>query len=1030
MHSQFGITDVVLPAPEVYEDFQAKAINARRMAPKAMAAMKEIIDDLVDKGLIYRNPNAWSVSPAWAVPKPSGKGWRMVCDLRHVNSGTRPISINMPDVDYVLRRLAGRSHYYSLDMASGYWQLPLDPDTAHMFSFSTPFGTYTPRSTLQGARNSGANFQQAMSTVLDNIPDVYLWLDDIVAGYHSEEAYLDALAEVFARCAAHNVYLNPRKCELHRTSVEWTGRVIDHDGWRFNDGYLTGLANMPEPTSAGDLLQWLASANWIRGSIPEYAKLVAPLQALLNDALRGLPDRRKSTAKKVALTDAGWTDEHSRAYRDLKRAIEHSVTLAAPKPDHRRCVFTDASASHWSGLVTQIPLSDVGKPVPQQQHQLLGCVSGPFTPPALAWSILEKEAYAVVETITKHDYILLNSDSFDVYTDCRNLVYLYAPSVVNSSVRRFTSQKLERWAMQLGGYTYTIHHIAGDDNVWPDLMTRWGHAPTTSSAMPRVHARCAKRKDTANTKSASAARTVRPYAPHDFDFPSAVDIHNMQLSVLLEGGAMPSKITHIGTDSVRHRVDDKATTTLEADESLLLRTSDGQVWIPDADHLPLRVFIAAHAGSNGHRGGRATTDEIKKRFWWPTLAKDVTGWVNTCLHCLPTRGGTRVPRPLGQAVHGDKPNAVLHFDFVYIRAVPKNATHNNKWVLVLKDDFSRWVELVATPNADACTAATAVIDWMKRFGAAPIWVSDRGSHFKNQVMAEIAERMLVDHHFTTAHIHYNNGTVERVMSELKATLTALLRETKLAREEWPRLLPAVQAALNQAPREGLGGHCATEVFTGLRPMRAVDVILRDSVPSDVSVHPVSAERVAEHTSSLRTALDAIHQGVVNNDKRSHKSSSTPRKSPNWQVGDFVLVARVGADARDKTRARWIGPMRVVAALSEHVYSVQDLITEDVHDIHADRLRFYSDKHLAMTEELNNLLAYQSGGYLVDAIAGHRNVDGEWSFLVKWKGFEEAETTYEPAMQLYEDVPVLVRKYVKDLGSDSADADALRLLLDI
>ncbi len=83
----------------------------------------------------------------------------------------------------------------------------------------------------------------------------------------------------------------------------------------------------------------------------------------------------------------------------------------------------------------------------------------------------------------------------------------------------------------------------------------------------------------------------------------------------------------------------------------------------------------------------------------------------------------------------------------------------------------------------------------------------------------------------------------------------------------------------------------------------------------------------------------------------------------------------------------------------------------------------------MTVELNDLLAYQSGGYLVDDIVGHRDADGSWEFLVKWKGFDEAETTYEPAMQLFEDVPSQVRKYIKTLGSNP-DADALRLLLDV
>jgi hypothetical protein len=1000
------------------------------MSPEAMAAFKEMLDEMEAKGLIRKNANAYSVSPAYAVQKPNGTGFRMVCDLRYVNSGTRPVSTNMPDIDTVLRRLAGREHYFALDMKDGYWQMKLAPHTTHMFAFSTPFGTYEPLSTLQGARNSGATFQAAMTTVLDNVPDCYPWLDDVVGGYSTEAAYLDNIALVLGRCTKHNVKLNPKKCELHRPSITWTGRVLNKDGWRFNEDHLTGLANMPEPVTAGDLQQWIAAANWVRGSIPEFAKLMEPLQALLNAALKDLPNRRKTTAHKVALADVGWADVHRQAYNAMKAALEHSITLASPKPGWRRCVFTDASDTHWSGLVTQIPATDVTKSFELQAHEPLACVSGAFTDAAASWPIIEKEAYALVQTVVKHDYILLGGDTFDLWTDHKNLVYVFAPSMVNPSVRRYTSQKLERWAMQLAGYTYNVMHISGDDNVWADLMTRWGNNAQPPPSAKRITARRGKIK-TQQPGSAKPRKQppTRPYAPADFEFPCAADIRHMQLAALQEGGEVPSKVTHIGSDSKHRRMGANVSSSMRADESLLLRTAEGHVWIPDEDHLPLRVFIAAHAGSAGHRGITATTNEIKKHFWWPTLAKDVKHYNNTCLHCVPTRGGTRIPRTLGLQIHGTTPNAVLHFDFVYIRAVPKSASHSYTWVLVLKDDYSRWVELVPATAADAYTAATALMDWMKRFGAAPIWVSDRGTHFKNQMVADIAERMLVDHHFTTAHIHYNNGTVERVMRELKATLVSLLRETKLDRDEWPRLLPAVQSALNQAPREPLGGLSAMEVFTGLKPQRALDVILRDNVPVNVAMHPVDADQIVANTKSLLSALDEMHKGIVTPDKRSHKSNATPRKSPNWAVGDYVLIARVGSDSRDKTRARWMGPMRVVDAISDHVYTVQDLITNDTRDVHADRIRFYSDEHLDMTVELNDLLAYQSGGYLVDDIVGHRDADGSWEFLVKWKGFDEAETTYEPAMQLFEDVPSQVRKYIKTLGSNP-DADALRLLLDV
>lgn len=41
-------------------------------------------------------------------------------------------------------------------------------------------------------------------------------------------------------------------------------------------------------------------------------------------------------------------------------------------------------------------------------------------------------------------------------------------------MKKHTAQKLERWALQLQGFNYVIRAIKGEENVWADLLTRWG----------------------------------------------------------------------------------------------------------------------------------------------------------------------------------------------------------------------------------------------------------------------------------------------------------------------------------------------------------------------------------------------------------------------------------------------------------------------------------------------------------------------------------------------------------------------------
>ncbi|CDF38965.1 unnamed protein product [Chondrus crispus] len=74
-----------------------------------------------------------------------------------------------------------------------------------------------------------------------------------------------------------------------------------------------------------------------------------------------------------------------------------------------------------------------------------------------------------------------------------------------------------------------------------------------------------------------------------------------------------------------------------------------------------------------------------------------------------------------------------------------------RYVLVLKDDFSGYVWLRPTREADADTTAQALLDWFASFGVVYHWVSDRGTHFKNEVVRTLREQTGGSHHFTLAY---------------------------------------------------------------------------------------------------------------------------------------------------------------------------------------------------------------------------------------------------------------------------------------
>jgi Integrase core domain/Integrase zinc binding domain len=166
------------------------------------------------------------------------------------------------------------------------------------------------------------------------------------------------------------------------------------------------------------------------------------------------------------------------------------------------------------------------------------------------------------------------------------------------------------------------------------------------------------------------------------------------------------------------------------------------LWIPErAVELQLRLCVEAHCRSAGHRSYGATLGAIKEYLAWTTMAKDVKVVVQNCLHCVATIPGDKVPRPLGTQLHATKPNEILHFDFLYIDL---SRDGKYKYLLLLKDYLSGYLWLVSCRTAHAAATVDALMRWFSVFGVVLLWRSDRGSHFKNEVVRQVQKELVIE----------------------------------------------------------------------------------------------------------------------------------------------------------------------------------------------------------------------------------------------------------------------------------------------
>jgi hypothetical protein len=138
-NDQFGKTNVITHSIDTGD---ATPIKQRfyRTSYKNQEFIKEEIDRLLKSGLIQPSKSQWT-SPVVVVEKKNGKK-RLCVDYRKLNSVTKKNNYPLPRIDDMLETLEGSRWFTSLDLASGFWQVELDPKDREKTTFITRFGTY------------------------------------------------------------------------------------------------------------------------------------------------------------------------------------------------------------------------------------------------------------------------------------------------------------------------------------------------------------------------------------------------------------------------------------------------------------------------------------------------------------------------------------------------------------------------------------------------------------------------------------------------------------------------------------------------------------------------------------------------------------------------------------------------------------------------------------------------------------------------------------------------------------------------
>ena len=417
------------------------------------------------------------------------------------------------------------------------------------------------------------------------------------------------------------------------------------------------------------------------------------------------------------------------------------------------------------------------------------------------------------------------------------------------------------------------------------------------------------------------------------------------------------------------------------------------IWVPFAKRsLQVRLMVCAHMQEAGHRGICATMHRLGAYCVWEGIKEDVAEFVQQCLHCVDSRAGNVVPRPLGEIFHETEVGEVLHFDYRKLG----DSDDGYSYVLVLFDNVSSFVSLQPAASCTSKIAARSILEWMSVLSTPEVFVSDGAPHFKNETLKLVAAKLRASHRFSVVvHSSWSDGTVERMNLEVVRTFRAVMSERGRPLSEWPDSNYAVQFALNSAYRERMGA-APFQLMTGRVPRTAFSVFAGD-IPDGwcVKEEEFSLEMMQKSFAGWMTVQEELRREVLERVRAARDRKRVVARAgsmPNFEVGDYVLVARFRElGSAPKLVTTRTGLWRVVSSGSPHVYNVQDIVTGETKEVHVVRMRAYAHSSLAVGAEVQGLfeMTKHQGEYEIQGILniGEDPLNaGDYKVQVAWVGW--------------------------------------------
>ena len=418
-------------------------------------AVEHELDRLESVGVIERVSHSDWAAPIVAVPKSDGTV-RICGDYKvTVNSALDIDQYPLPRPDDLMACLSGGHRFSKLDLSSAYQQMTLEEESRPFVTVNTHRGLYQFTRLPFGIASAPAIFQKAMVSILQGLPHVICYLDDILVTGTTDQEHLQNLEEVLARLQQHGIRLKQEKCQLMCDSMDYLGHHIDSKGIHAASTKVEAIQEAPEPRSVHELRSFLGMINY-------YGKFVANLATLLHPLNELLESDQKWT----------WSKECATVFREAKRQLSSTPVLVHYNPSLPICLAGDASNYGVGAVLSHVTADGSEHPI--------AFASRTLSSHEMNYPQVEKEALSLVFGIKKfHKYVY--GRRFTLVTDHRPLTAILGPK---AGIPTLAAARLQRWGLLLSAYSYDIQFKSTEHHANADGLSR---LPLPMTVAPNNH---------------------------------------------------------------------------------------------------------------------------------------------------------------------------------------------------------------------------------------------------------------------------------------------------------------------------------------------------------------------------------------------------------------------------------------------------------------------------------------------------------------------------------------------------------------